>query len=133
MDGKIFSRHVEKQYAWTQELIKAHNSLYFTAVKLKMSQQEYLNRRSEIKSYGNIKPTAKSSSFVSGYVRALGDLLIRQCIHVRRIIGAPETATSASWENMSDEMQNAVRNHNTESCLAWDSNGQFTFSEWIKE
>jgi hypothetical protein len=53
-------------------------------------------------------------------MRALDHEDLMAKIHVRRIIGRPETASSAKWDDMTEELREACREHRTEWCLAWE-------------
>lgn len=127
------SKHVDQQYRWTEAVISALKSLFSDARHFKFTQEEYLTRREKLTGPAWPKLTRESRGYVRGYERALGDAILREVIHVRRIVGKPETASAAKWDDMTEELRQACRDHDTESCLAWDEKGSHPYSPWAKE
>jgi hypothetical protein len=130
---ETFSRHVNEQYRWTEALLSRLRDLDSLARHFKMTQADYLDRRSVILD-AEKRLTRDRVAYLDGYMRATWERTARELIHVRRIIGRPDTASSANWDDMTEEMREACRNgHQTESCLAWDANGAHPYSAWTKE
>ncbi len=132
MASEKFSRHVSEQHNWTEDLLARLRDLHASAPLFKMTQQEYLNRRGDIYA-AEQRLTKDRLAYVHGYMRAIEEARLRSLLHVRRIIGRPETATNAKWNDMTEDMRQACRDHNTESCLAWDDRGEHPYSPWAKE
>ena len=66
-------------------------------------------------------------------MRGREDVAFAKLIHAYRIAGRPETATSAKWDNMPDEMKEALSPRGSaESCLAWDPDGVNPYYGWNK-
>lgn len=137
MAREKFSRHVNDQYRWTEDAIRALRDLESSARHFKMTQADHIDRRSKILAARDGQLTRESRGYVRGYMRAQWDALSREMIHVRRISGRPETATSAKWDDMTEEMRAECRKSSaerrTESCLAWDDAGAHPYSQWTKE
>lgn len=127
-----FLRHVNEQHRWTEVLLARLKDLYYGAASFKMTQADYLEARTKIWE-GEKRLTKDRRAYVEGYLRAMEDQRLREFKHVRRIIGRPETASAAKWEDMTEELRQACRDHNTESCLAWDEKGEFPYGPWSKE
>jgi hypothetical protein len=130
---KKFSRHTNEQYRWMEQARVRIVSTVWEAAHFKWTQQEYLDRREAIFAEVNKKLTRDRVQYLRGYERCLGDDMRRKVLFVRRITGKPETATHVKWDNMTEEMQEACREHRTESCLAWDERGEFVFTPWLDE
>jgi hypothetical protein len=127
-----FSRHVNEQYRWTEALLSRLKDLHSSAASFKMTQADYLTRRAAIWT-AEKRLTSDRAAYVDGYMRALEDIRLRSLFHVRRIVGRPDTASSAKWDDMTEDLRQACRDHNTESCLAWDADGAHPFGPWSKE
>lgn len=101
-------------------------------VRFRENQASYLDQK--LKAYaGESRLTHANTAYLQGYLRGLEEITFRGLFHVRRIQGQPETASSAKWEGMTEELRQAIREHRTESCLAWDEKGEHEFSEWKAE
>jgi transposase len=128
-----FSRHVNEQHRWTEEILSALRDLLSSARHFKMTQEEYLKRREEIYEKRKIsRLTVDRRAYIDGYMRAMYEVQGRELIHVRRIIDRPERVSSAKWDDMPEDIRQACRDGNTESCLAWDKEGKFPYGLWSK-
>ena len=127
------SKHHDEQYRWSEDLRRSLVSNVNDAKHFRVTQECYLNKRKQIHSNATKNITNERKHYISGYVKAIEDIIFRELIHVHRIIGKPETQTSAKWDDMTEEMRQAYRDHNTESCLAWDDKGEYPYSEWRHE
>lgn len=126
------SRHHDEQYRWAEALRARIVDLYSCAEHFKMTQAAFLDERAKIMD-GETRLTREMRAYVDGYQRALSDRQIRGMYCVRRIVGRPETATSAKWDDMTEEMREACRavgKHLTETCLAWDPIAAHPFGPW---
>lgn len=128
-----FSRHVNEQHRWTEAIIAALRDLLSSARHFRMTQEEYLKRRGEMFDRLKIERlTTDRRAYVDGYMRAMFEVQGRELIHVRRIIDRPERASAAKWDDMPEDIRQACRDGNTESCLAWDKEGKFPYGSWSK-
>ena len=127
-----FSRHVNEQFRWQETLLSRLRDNLSHARHFKLTQAEYLERREKIWSE-EPRLTSVNVAFVRGYMRALEHQDSLEKIHVRRIIDRPETVSSANWDDMTEELREACRTHQTESCLAWDEKAEHPWGPWGKE
>lgn len=131
------SRHHDEQYRWAEQLRSRLADMYSSAKTLRMPQADFLAQRFELLSgpTGTKRLTAYYQGYISGWLHHATDEQLRSFYHVRRFIGRPETATSAKWDDMTEEMRQAFRDggKDIESTLCWDAEGKHPFSAWRTE